>query len=236
MNLQFETAGIGSRAIAMTIDTLIMTLIVFIAALAIPAGFYDGQLTLDEQETYIALVIILSTFINLVYFMLFELLLKGQTPGKKLARIRVVKINGSPATAGSIIMRNLLRVIDQLPIFYLAGIITAFVHPQERRLGDLIAGTMVVKEFKRKTLNLTAQTLISLPPDIFLNPQEIMTLQSFFQRQKELAPARQTQLAAEYIEYFSIKYNIYPNDGDNTTDFLRALLDRGQEGITHKAE
>ena len=230
VKLQFETAGIGSRAIAMLIDAVIMLTVfgLMVLALFLSIGYSEDILP-NLMNIYVALVIIVAVFITLGYFMLFELLLKGRTPGKKLVKIRVVKINGSPATAGSIIMRNLLRVIDQLPTFYLLGIIVAFVNLQERRIGDLVAGTMVVKEFSNKPDKMQAQSLNSLTPDILLDPREIQILQSFFMREKELAKARREQLQAEYIYYFKAKYNIYPGEGEKTADFLKSLLMRKDE-------
>jgi len=217
--LEFETAGIGSRAAAVIIDTMIMVLVSILVCTPLAINYYYGG-----QDAVVVIMILLIAFVSLGYFMLFELLLRGQTPGKRLLRIRVVKTNGSPATAGAIVMRNLLRIIDQMPAFYLIGITTVFINPQERRIGDLVAGTMVVKEFSRKPFEAPALSAHSPLMDNILSPHEILTLQSYFQREKELSKVRRAQILAEYLEYFKTKYDIYPKAGENTTTFLKSLL------------
>ncbi|MCL2767076.1 MAG: RDD family protein, partial [Peptococcaceae bacterium] len=217
--LEFETAGIGSRTAAIIIDTIILGLVSLLVITPLLINYYYV-----EQDAAIVIVITLTAFVNLGYFTLFELLLRGQTPGKRLLKIRVVKTNGSPASAGAIIMRNLLRIIDQLPAFYMVGITAVFFNPQERRIGDLVAGTMVVKEFRRKPFEAPAQSAHSPVMDNILSPHEILTLQSFFQREKELGNVRRAQILAEYLEYFKTKYDIYPKEGEHTTTFLKSLL------------
>ena len=215
--LEYETAGIGARAVALFIDTIFMALINVLIAIPLIVSYFST----GEEDIYLIFAVLITAFFSLAYYMLFELLLKGQTPGKRLTRIRVVKINGSPATAGAIIMRNLLRLIDQLPTFYLIGMITAFINPQERRIGDLVAGTMVVKEF---TQAKTYAPTNSPSRDVSLTPHEILTLQSFFQREGELANDRRVQLQTEYLDYFRTKYDVYPMEGEQATCFLRSLL------------
>ena len=216
--LEYETAGIGSRAAALFVDTLLLALVSVL--LVVPA-------LIREWDTFLlVIVVVFAAFSSMGYFMLFELLLKGQTPGKRLAKIRVVKTNGSPATAGAIVMRNLLRIIDQLPMFYLIGIISAFVNTHERRIGDLIAGTMVVKELSRKPFVMPTRPTGMQTVDVVLSPHEILILQSYFQREKELAKVRREQLQREYIEYFKTKYDIYPTENEKASDFLRALASK----------
>ena len=80
------------------------------------------------------------------YFALFEIFLKGQTPGKKYAGIRVIKDSGRPINAFEAVTRNLMRAVDSLPGFYGVGLATMMLNKQSRRLGDLVAGTIVVHE------------------------------------------------------------------------------------------
>ena len=223
VKLHYETAGIGIRALAITIDTIIIMAVIFVLAWGLSLSD-DGVLSQTGQNIYMALFIVVIIFINTVYFIFFELLFKGQTPGKKLTKIRVVKTSASPAAPGAIIMRNLLRIIDQLPVFYLVGIIAAFINPQERRIGDLVAGTIVIKEFKPKPMKVPVPVMGSRPPDMVLTPQEIMTLQSFFQREMELSPDRRKQLQKEYLDYFRRKYDLYPQEGENAVRFLKGLM------------
>lgn len=86
------------------------------------------------------------------YFVVFELLWNGQTPGKRVAGTRVVRLDGSPAGALAIVVRNLVRLIDFLPGAYGVGLLTMFIDRRSRRLGDLAAGTLVIRERREVTL------------------------------------------------------------------------------------
>ena len=82
----------------------------------------------------------------LAYFVLFEGLWLGQTPGKRIAKARVVMHDGTPVTFAAALYRNLLRPADFLPSFYLLGALCLFTNPRSQRLGDLAAGTVVIVE------------------------------------------------------------------------------------------
>lgn len=151
----YEVAGIGSRFIAALIDTFILgilllllnvALIMLLGALADSGGAFD----LETNSNWIAgLVIALYALLNFAviwgYYICFEWLNHGQTPGKQVARIRVVQLDGSPVGALPAVIRNLVRVVDFLPGGYGVGLIVMFTNSQSRRLGDFAAGTLVVR-------------------------------------------------------------------------------------------
>ena len=94
----------------------------------------------------IALVVLLVFAIGWGYFIFFELIWNGQTPGKRAVGIRVLTVRGEPVTLVHSLVRNLLRLIDALPSAYMVGIISILVTSRSQRLGDLAAGTIVVRE------------------------------------------------------------------------------------------
>ena len=100
------------------------------------------------------------------YYIVFELAWGGRTPGKRVAKIRIVRADGGPAGASEIVVRNLVRMIDMLPVGYLIGLITMLANRQARRLGDFAAGTLVVKAGGEVMLDslLVAPRTESLPP------------------------------------------------------------------------
>jgi hypothetical protein len=102
-------------------------------------------------------MILLSFAFYWGYYIFFEILWNGQTPGKRLVDIRVIRVDGTPAAATEIIIRNLVRTIDLLPMAYGVGIIAMFVSPNSRRLGDLAAGTLVVHERQGSSLSEITQ-------------------------------------------------------------------------------
>ena len=153
----YHIAGIGSRFIGAVVDMLIISVMVTSLSLflALLAGVF-GESSFDvmaEAESDIAWGLgVLAAIYFLVqfivmwgYFTLFEIILNGQTPGKRVAKTRVVLQTGSPAGAIPIVIRNLVRMIDWLPSSYLVGFITMLLNDQSRRLGDYAAGTIVIR-------------------------------------------------------------------------------------------
>lgn len=148
----YEVAGIGSRFIAAIIDTfLIFTLIIigtlgilFVAALA---SDVDTLLSNPDDSGFLlafALIALVNFFFLWGYYLLFEVWWNGQSPGKRLIGLRVIRTDGTPMDFSESIIRNLVRIVDFLPGYYMIGFITMFISQQTRRLGDYAAGTLVV--------------------------------------------------------------------------------------------
>ncbi len=147
MSLHLAVAGVGSRFLAMAIDTLIQVFF-FLACLllmaAITAG--SGGLNGEFRNWVLAAYTFLAFLMFYGYFAIYEILWNGQTPGKRYVGIRVIKDTGRPLTAGETIGRNLMRIIDQLPVFYAVGIVVALFNSQHKRLGDMVVGSILVRE------------------------------------------------------------------------------------------
>jgi uncharacterized RDD family membrane protein YckC len=172
----YEVVGIGSRFIGALIDSLILgTLLfllnlIFIAALSIIGWWQDGSMFSDDPASgsaewwaggiLIALYFLLNFALFWGYFILFELLWRGQTPGKRVAKIRVVDMEGNPAGFTAIAVRNLVRLIDFFPAGYGLGLVVMFCNRRARRLGDFAAGTLVIREQGAVSL----ETLAAPPP------------------------------------------------------------------------
>ncbi|WP_223699960.1 RDD family protein [Sutcliffiella deserti] len=153
VSLQFQSAGLGSRAAAFIVDQLILMivniLIVIGLLLMLNASMMDFLL-LDMPSYLVAGAILLIFVVRWGYFFAFEYFSGGSTIGKKMVGIRVIQENGHSITLLSSLIRNLLRIIDSLPINYLIGMLMIFFHPKHKRLGDLVAGTIVVHERRKK--------------------------------------------------------------------------------------
>jgi len=145
---QYEIAGIGSRFLAQILDSLVIAVILIaITILATSMGglFGSGELAL--------LIEIILGFILLAgYFLISEAAWNGQTLGKRAARLRVVGDHGEPLTLGQAAIRNLVRIVDFLPVFYAIGMLTLFINGRGKRLGDFAAGTLVVRDRERVSL------------------------------------------------------------------------------------
>ena len=100
----------------------------------------------------LALYALLNFAVFWGYYMLFELLWSGQTPGKRVAKTRVLRTDGNPARTSEVAVRNLVRIVDFLPALYAIGFIVMFFNRQSRRLGDYAAGTLVIRVDAREVV------------------------------------------------------------------------------------
>jgi uncharacterized RDD family membrane protein YckC len=164
----YQVAGLGSRFVATLLDTLLIVLlqvvVVIVMALAIAA--LGESAAADQLSGWIIAIfgVILSIF-YWGYYVFFEMLWNGQSPGKRWMGLRVIRTDGTPITLSEALIRNLVRIVDFLPAMYGVGIITMFIDKQSRRLGDLAAGTLVVQD----RAPITIQEL-SMKRDIHLRP------------------------------------------------------------------
>jgi uncharacterized RDD family membrane protein YckC len=185
IHLEAQVVGPIPRILAFTIDLVIRGIILAVLSIAsIPLGMggVGGGFFL-----------IILFVIEWLYPVLFELLARGQTPGKKLLGIAVVNDDLSPVTLGTSLIRNLLRTIDFLPFFYLAGIVTMLSNRRFQRLGDLAAGTLVI------SISKSAQAApvgdLPLAPATRLSRSEQTSIVDFLQRSSQLSQPRQQELA-----------------------------------------
>src|ERR1700751_1675118 len=134
--IEMPLAGIGSRFIALLIDTLIWG--AGLLVLAILAWAFQPALRAFSNLSYqwtVAILTLILFLLNWGYFTLFEAFWNGRTPGKRIARIRVIQRSGRPIGIFESMARNFVRYVDQLPFFYAVGVITMFVTRKHQRLG-----------------------------------------------------------------------------------------------------
>jgi uncharacterized RDD family membrane protein YckC len=142
VSFDYQIAGLGTRAIAQIIDLLIVALVeVAVIFFGVAAG------TVTNSGTVMGLVLIVFSFLNVFgYFWVSESLWSGQTVGKKAFRLRAVGDRGEPLTFMQAGIRNIVRIVDFLPYGYGVGMIVLFANGKGKRLGDIAAGTIVVKD------------------------------------------------------------------------------------------
>jgi uncharacterized RDD family membrane protein YckC len=183
--LEFPLAGVGSRFLAVAVDTLLQVavgLVILLIALGVFAA-------LRAAGVWVAAFVIIAGFLVFYgYFAAFEAFWHGQTPGKRLVGLRVLSVSGRPIRFDEALLRNLLRVVDQLPGVYAVGIVAMLASTRSQRLGDLAAGTVVVHEKA-----LTAPVLTVAEPRVpswtgaaGLSDAELLLVETFLQRRGEL--------------------------------------------------
>ena len=219
--LSFELAGLGSRAAAAAADLLILgtayfVIFIFYAAAGASASWDAG---LGGWGT--ALIVLVASLGFFLYFALFEALWDGRTPGKRSLGLRVVLDTGRPVTANAATVRNLLRIVDFIaPLGPLPGVVFVFFHPANKRLGDIAAGTIVVRD-RVAAWGLApapppaAEALELGPPE--LSDQEFALLDRFLGRSDQLLPAVRDRMAGELARRFE------PKIPRRTTDALAYL-------------
>lgn len=197
VNLELPLAGVGSRFIAAVIDTAIQLLTLlglFLLASTVPdSGVVTGLTAVGAFAVFIA------------YDISFETLASGRTPGKRVTGLRVVTTGGAPVRFLTSAIRNLLRLVDILPGTYTVGIVTIVLTRRNQRLGDLAAGTLVVRERTPATagpwMAATAEGVTAGELDGWdataLTGEEIATVRRFLERRPTLVPEARRRLAAE---------------------------------------
>src|SRR5882672_4153563 len=226
--LELELAGIGSRMAATVCDAGVLTLAYLLLGLAIqllptPAsGDANGP-----WSTLGAIVLILTAFLLFWgYFLLFEALNNGRTPGKRLMGIRVVMDTGHPLTFTAAAVRNLVRIVDMQPLFtYQVGLGFVLFHRQNKRLGDIVAGTVVVRD-RPEHLQLASapadrarepEMLEAGPPE--LADEEFRLLDQLLERLEGLEGAVRHRLTAELVARFAPRFP--RRDADHETFLVR---------------
>ncbi|MBV9102970.1 MAG: RDD family protein [Candidatus Eremiobacteraeota bacterium] len=149
----YELAGLGSRFLAVFLDTLfqwcIALGIVIMSATMIP--WLSGSVSFHARSTIVtsillAALIIAAFFLFFGYFIAFETLWNGHTPGKRIVGIRVVRDGGFPVDFASAAIRNVVRIVEVVLGFYAISAVSALLSSQNKRLGDFAAGTIVVRD------------------------------------------------------------------------------------------
>jgi len=225
VELRFETAGIGSRVGAQLIDTLVLLLVnaALVLAWLFVSEFMPGEAAaaawLNDTATAVAILVLAA--VNGGYFLIAEYATGGRTIGKRAMGLRVIQDNGRPLSFLAAVIRNLLRVVDSLPMLYVVGAFVSFLHPHDKRLGDLAAGTVVVydaggakKRTKRteKLLRTWAPAFPALSLEPWtrerVNEEEWGLLSAFAERLPYLASGRAEQLARGLVEHLAPKLGL----------------------------
>jgi uncharacterized RDD family membrane protein YckC len=224
--LELPLAGIGSRFLAIAIDTLIQAALYFITAIvfviAIPLGF--SVFTFLPRLIGPAMAIFIGFAIYWGYFAIFEILWKGQTPGKRFTGIRVIKESGRPINAFEAIGRNLMRAVDGLPGIYGVGLVCMMCNQQSRRLGDFVAGTVVVHEKPtdevRPSWNTATESSSTTPRPAHATADELVLIETYLSRRFELDPEVRLRTAIQIADRIKAKTGLESQPRQHVDDFL----------------
>jgi uncharacterized RDD family membrane protein YckC len=228
--LEYNLAGIGSRFLAVAFDTLLQFVLVIVVWIVAAFVLPDLSVYWVNAGTWmIALIILFFFALYWGYYAIFEALWNGQTPGKRHAQIRVIKDSGRPITSFEAIGRNLLRAIDWLPGFYAAGIITMFLNEKNKRLGDFVAGTVVVHEQPEEQVRPVWVEPVSLQASVpvhqveLLGAAELELIETFLHRRIDLTPEVRAASAQRIADHIAAKLQLEGQPRSSNEDFLESV-------------
>ena len=242
--IEMPLAGVGSRFIALLVDYLIwgagLVVLLILARLLLPALHAFSRISAQWAE---AVVIFVLFLLNWGYFTLFEAFGNGRTPGKRVAKIRVIQRSGRSIGLLESMARNLVRYVDQVPFFYGVGVIAMFVTRQHQRLGDLAAGTLVVRDRDPESpmwgdsgsRTFTAQLFESAPipePHTSVNlpaggigkltSSDLEVREGFFSRRLDMSMTTRQMLAQRIAAAIQAKSGLEIPEGTSVETFLEA--------------
>ena len=254
VGIELPLAGIGSRCIALVVDSMIQGFcflaLFFLGILlltllpGLPTIQHKVSAGVDPAKWAVAILIFVPFLLQWGYFTLFEAFWKGQTPGKRLLHLRVIQQSGRPIGLFESMGRNLLRIIDMIPGFYLVGAVCIFATRRQQRLGDMVAGTLVVHSipvekpmlpegtrtftapaFERPFQPAPVKTL-ALPADAVarLSSADLQLMENFIARRLDLPLEVRTNLAAKLARSMAQKMTIEIPPGNSHETFLEALV------------
>ncbi|HEY1867058.1 MAG TPA: RDD family protein [Candidatus Cybelea sp.] len=208
----YELAGLGSRFLALVVDQAIQIVVlvaifaglIFWAVRGLPRQsppLADMKLA---ESIAIAVFVVISFAVLFGYFIVFEAVWNGQTPGKKLLGIRVVRDGGYPIDFGASLIRNLIRVGEQLIGYYAIAAISALISPENKRIGDLAAGTIVVRDARLAQPTELRQRAEqpAYAATTYLSGEERALVKRFIERRGALSDDRRRELAWDLASRF----------------------------------
>lgn len=244
VSLEYRLAGLGSRVLAEFVDVLLWFVIWFILLLI---GIYvfgmfsqiGGPLSL-MADAFLVTWIVVGVVTSFAYPILFEIQWNGQTPGKRMFGLRVMMDNGAPIDAAAAIKRGLARVLDGLLLSYFVGAVMMFFSARNQRIGDMIAGTVVVQERKhlapsvmRRTFELEAPAESSEHPLAScvgsidaMTAEDYRMLKHFLERRPELPSELQQRFASQMLMPLISRLDITVPPGTPAAEMLEAVVSR----------
>ncbi len=235
--LEFPLAGVGSRGLALCIDTLIQVIVALIVAVIVMLTLPDLSRTWVGAKNWVTAIAGFLLFcLYWGYFAAFEILWNGQTPGKRQAKIRVISASGRPITTFEGIARNIMRAIDSLGL-YAVGCISSAIDKRNRRLGDMVAGTVVVHEVEEQSVSYwysqekSAYVPAVNQPVTALTAQEFQLIEAFLARRLDIPNLQRLQSAQTIADRIGTRLNVPKAERPVDEGFLEEVSRRYRDTV-----
>jgi uncharacterized RDD family membrane protein YckC len=209
-SLEFRLAGIGSRFLALAMDTVIQVSTALLILVALEFAYPVVRLLGSASQWMLAASVVGGFLLYEGYFAFFEAVWNGQTPGKRFARLRVIKDDGRPIGVYDALARNLLRIVDQIPGIYAIGVVVMLFSKQSKRLGDYVAGTVVVHEQSIEEARPFAETGAGAAAmdTSRVTIEEFQLIEAFLQRRDSLESGVRRGMAAQIARRLGTKLGV----------------------------
>jgi uncharacterized RDD family membrane protein YckC len=231
VSLEYGIAGIGSRGGAVLIDTLIQTVVLLVVTAALTGATVAVSTFVEDISRgtgilILALWVLAAFLITSGYFIIFEIVWNGQTPGKRLLGLRVIRESGYPLRPVDSAIRNLVRIVDWLPIGYGIGVLVMLTNRRSRRLGDFAGGTIVVREGVRRTLSTVTPVGASLEesPAVTLSSPDATLVRDFLMRRGSMDGSARRNLAQRLAVAMAQRYQLPFAAESDPEPFLERLV------------
>jgi uncharacterized RDD family membrane protein YckC len=231
--LELPIAGVGSRFLAIVVDTLLQG-VLYLLVIVLAGVLLPVRGAAPAWASVLPAIVVLGLFcIYWGYFAVFELAWKGQTPGKRVARIRVIRDSGRPIDATAAILRNLVRAVDFLPAMYGVGVATMMLNRSSRRLGDFVAGTVVVHEQEAQSIEpgWTASPRLGghSPRTVEITDAELVLIETYLERRWSFHDSVREQAARQIAGRITERTGLRPEPGHNIDDFLESVARQARD-------
>jgi uncharacterized RDD family membrane protein YckC len=243
ISLEFPLAGIGSRFMALALDTLLQ-IVLYTAGIFAMIGIARYARGLPSWIAWLpsswmpALLILFMFCLYWGYFAFFEIIWKGQTPGKRITGIRAIKDSGRALNTYETIGRNLLRAIDWLPGIYITGLITMMISRQSQRLGDHLVGSIVVHDKRAEEIrpewSSASENVSSNPQLSRITPEELVLMETYLQRRHTLEPGIRYTTALQIATHITTKTGIDRSPEQSLDDFLESISKQVRDAARYR--
>ncbi len=231
--LEFPLAGIGSRFLAIALDTLLVWAAIWVIGLvvlllAFPFSLFSKVTTMSV----VAVGFFILFAIQFAYFAVFEAVWNGQTPGMRWTHLRVIKDSGRPISSYDAILRNLVRIVDALPTLYATGLITMIISRENKRLGDYAAGTVVIHEKPLQAVGSIWNVPAAAPQAgplgsaAQITTEELQLVETFLERRGSLDPQVRWSMARQIADRIGSRVGVASEARPDTEKFLEAVAEQ----------
>lgn len=231
ITLELPVAGIGGRFLALTIDTVLQAALFMVSLVALTAG---PRTFAPLRLVGPAVAVLFAFCVYWGYFAVFEIVWSGQTPGKRIVGIRVVHESGRPIRGYEAIGRNVLRVIDFLPALYGVGLIVMMLNRYSRRIGDYVAGTLVVYDTSHHETPPDWHDAISgaVPSSRLtqVTAEELALIEAYLRRRSDLDSLVRENMADQIAHRVTQRTGVVREPDQSADAFLEIVARRVRDG------